>query len=211
MTEAEIEDLYAAIQRRYEFELPDFYRTLHSEGAFSSNDRYLAFFDCEWLTLRGIAEYEFYPWQHARRGGLVPFAVTGLHEAHCWRLDWAPAGEPPIVLLQDGGKAVCLAPNLCGYLYRLTIEAFAGRNDFAGDADVEDFCQTVDYLMPHFPHDWALRLMDLRRREWVIYSHRETRHTLSQAECDEVLATDLAFAQLDEVFVSDDDPGQCNG
>jgi len=110
-------DPYAEIKKRFGFELPEFYRTLATGGHLEyPEEKYIAFDDCEWLTLDAIAEYDFNPWEISADGGFVPFAITGRNEPYCCRLDWATGGEPPIVLGERSEKAVCRAPDLRGFL-----------------------------------------------------------------------------------------------
>src|SRR5262245_47764061 len=119
---------YEAVRRQYGFELPDAYRTLQGGGHFDvpPTDNYLTFYDCEWLPLCEIADYEFNKWEIASDGGFVPFAITGRHEPYCWRLDWTSGGEPPIVLCERCESGLCLAPDFRGFLYRMTLEALPG-------------------------------------------------------------------------------------
>src|SRR5262245_64311824 len=121
---------YVAIQQRYGFEMPEFYRKLQAQGHLSwPTENNLAFYDCEWLTLDAIAQHKFPEWEIASDGGFVPFAITGRGETYCWRLDWASGGEPPIVLCQRSEIALCLAPDFRAFLYRMALEAISGCND----------------------------------------------------------------------------------
>jgi hypothetical protein len=199
---------YEIIFGRYRFEIPETYRALHALGHFDipPTKDYLAFYDCEWLPLQEIAEYEFSKWSSASDGGFVPFAQTGRGEPYCWRLDWARGGEPPIVLCERCESGVCLAPDFRSFLYRMALEAFAGRNDFLGDAKVEQLYRAVDIIAPHLPDDWVRRLRDLRGGRWQrIEKHGGYLVVLPRQECDAIIAAELAFPHLNEEFIHDKD------
>jgi hypothetical protein len=195
-------DPYAPIKQRYGFDLPETYRVLQGQGHLALPwEKYLVFQDCEWLNLEDIAEYEFNDWEIASDGGYVPFAITARHEPYCWRLDWAAGGEPAIVLCEQGEKAVCLAPDLRGLLYRLALEAFGGRNAFSNSAQTKDLSRAVDIVTPLLPKPWADRLQELRRRPWK--KADDDLRVITWQECQDIIKSDLAFPHLDEKFIHD--------
>jgi hypothetical protein len=197
---------YAAIEQRYGFALPEIYRTLELRGHFSHRgpeENYLAFYDCEWLPMAAIAEYRFNDWEIATDGGFVPFAITGRHEPYCWRLDWAVGGEAPIVLCERCERAVCLAPDFRGFVYRMALEAFAGRNDFPGDAKVDELHRAVAILAPLLPEQWSARLLNLRGRSWQKDEKLGNLCVIPWQECEDIIAADLAFPHLNEAFIHD--------
>jgi hypothetical protein len=200
-------DEFEAIRRRYGFEMPETYRVLQSAGNFQPPlEKYLSFYDCEWLPLEEIANFQFNRWEIASDGGFVPFAMTGRHEPYCWRLDWAHGGEPPVVLCERCESARCLAPSFQGFLYRMALEAFAGRNDFLGDSKVDELVRAVNIIVPLLPGDWARRLRDLRdRQDWQTKQERAgcSLFLLAPDECKAILAVDLAFQHLNEEFIHD--------
>jgi hypothetical protein len=202
-----------AIRRRYSFELPDSFRALQALGHLEvsgspsgrprSTENYLAFYDCEWLPLEGIANYRFTPWTIAADGGFVPFAITGRDEPYCWRLDWSSGGEPAIVLVERCEDGVCLAPDFRAFLYRLALEAFAGRNDFLGDAKVDELNRAVEIVAPLLPPHWTRRLMDLRDRHWEHDKKRGNLLVLPWEECTAIIQQELSFSHLNERFIHD--------
>jgi hypothetical protein len=196
---------YEAIRLRYGFELPEPYRSLRDAGHLDAppSQNHLAFYDCEWLSLRAIAEYSFNEWEITGDGMFVPFAITGRHEPYCWRLDWESGAEPPIVLCERCESGICLAPDFRGFLYRMALEAFAGRNDFLGEAKVEELHQTVNILASLLPAHWAQQLRDLRGRPWQKDEKRGCLFILPQPECDAIIAAELTFPHLNEVFIHD--------
>jgi hypothetical protein len=201
---------YAAIEQRYGFAIPPTYRVLEGQGHFSYEqgaENYLAFYDCEWLPLEGIAHYDFNPWEIAVDGGFVPLAITGGHEPYCWRLDWATEGsEPPIVLCERSERATCLAPNFGGFLYRMALEAFAGRNDIPDTPKCKDeLYRAVDILAAVLPPAWTARLRDLRGKPWRKDEEHGNLVVISWQECQEIVRADLSFPHLDEKFIHDKD------
>lgn len=201
-------DEFKSIEQRYGFSLPPTYRQLESQGHFTTGrgcGDWLGFYDCEWLTLAGIANYEFHSWEIAVDGGFVPFAITGRHEPYCWRLDWAVEGsEPPIVICEQSEKAFCLAPNFNGFLYRLAIEAFAGRNDIGSNPKSKDeLLRAVDILTGILPAAWAARLDELSTRSWSKDDKSGNMLVISWAEGAQIIQADLAFPHLNEKFFHD--------
>jgi hypothetical protein len=197
-------DHYGAIEQRYGFVVPEVYRTLEAQGHLGLPWRnYLAFYDCEWLKLEKIVQYKFNDWEIAVDGGFVPFAITGRHEPYCWRLDWASGGEPPIVLCKACESGICLAPDLRGFLYRMAIEAFAGRNDFLGDARVDELRRAVDIIASLLPARWARQLRELQHGNWQKDEKRAYLFIIPPQECDIILAKELSFLHLNEEFIHD--------
>jgi hypothetical protein len=196
---------YEEIRRRYGFELPASYRALRRAGHFDipPTENCLAFYDCEWLPLRGIAKYTFNEWEITADGGFVPFAITGRREPYCWRLDWASGGEAPIVLCERSESGRCLAPDFRGFLYRTALEAFAGRNDFLGDAKVEELHRAVDIIAALLPARWKRQLRKLRDGVWQKDEQRRCLFVLPQEECERTIAAELSFPHLNEEFIHD--------
>lgn len=201
---------FASIEQRYGYSIPALYRQLDSQGRFDYRREprdWLSFYDCEWLSLERMATYEFNSWMIAADGGFVPFAITGRHEPYCWRMDWAVDGnEPPIVICEQSEKAICLAPNFGGFLYRLAIEAFAGRNDIASRPSSKDeLLSAVDILIGVLPPSWSARLLDLRTQPWKTDETSGNIAVLSWAEGGQIIRTDLSFPHLNERFIHDKD------
>jgi hypothetical protein len=201
---------YELIERRYGFTIPPMYRQLEAQGQCGyrrAQGNGLSFYDCEWLSLEGIATYKFNTWEIAVDGGFVPFAITGRHEPYCWRLDWATDGnEPPIVICERSETASCLAPNFGGFLYRMAIEAFAGRNDIGSTPRCKDeLLRAVDILAGVLPPAWSARLLDLRARPWRNDEKSGTMVVLSWAEGEQIIQADLSFPHLNEKFFHDKD------
>lgn len=201
-------DAYTEIEGRYGFALPPIYRTLQALGCFGDAGdltRWLGFYDCEWLSLPSIAQYSFNPWEIAVDGGFVPLAITGRGEPYCWRLDWAsPGEEPPIVLCERSEKATCLAPHLSGLLYRLALEAFAGRNDIGSTpAGKEELARNVETLSTVLPEPWAKRLLGFREMPWFKDKKSGTLLVILWNEAEQIIQADLAFPHLNEVFFHD--------
>lgn len=198
------------IEKRYGFALPPAYRRLESQGHFASRSdqgHSLSFYDCDWLPLEGIATYQFNSWEIAVDGGFVPFAITSRHEPYCWRLDWATDGdEPPIVLCERSEKAICLAPNFEGFLYRMAIEAFAGRNDIRASPKCKDeLLRAIEILAGMLPPAWSARLLDLQAKPWRNEEKSGNMVVLSWAEGEQIIQADLSFPHLNEKFVHDKD------
>src|SRR5262249_36771919 len=150
-------------------------------------------------TLDAIAQHKFPEWEIASDGGFVPFAITGRGETYCWRLDWASGGEQPIALCQRSEVALCLAPDFRPFLDRMALEAISGCNDFLGDAKVEDLHRAVKILAPLLPARWAGRLRDMVAGPW--HEERGDLYVLPRAECDAIIAAELAFPHLNEKFI----------
>lgn len=201
---------YESIEQRYGFAIPPAYRQLEAQGLFDyrrGQEGWLSFYDCEWLSLEGIATYKFNSWEIAVDGGFVPFAMTGRHEPYCWRLDWATVGnEPPIVICERSERAICLAPNFGGFLYRMAIEAFAGRNDIGSTPQCKDeLLRTVDILAAVLPSAWSARLLDLRAKPWRNDEETGSMVVLTWAEGEQIIQADLSFPHLNEKFCHDKD------
>lgn len=199
---------YESIERRYGFAIPPTYRQLEARGVLDHRrglEGQLGFYDCEWLSLEGIATYKFNSWEIAVDGGFVPFAITGSHEPYCWRLDWATDGnEPPIVICERSERAICLAPNFGGFLYRMAIEAFAGRNDIGANPQCKDeLLRAVDILVGVLPPAWSARLVELRTQPWRKEEKSGDMVVLSWVEGQQIIQADLSFSHLNEKFFHD--------
>ncbi|HND53470.1 MAG TPA: SMI1/KNR4 family protein [Pirellulaceae bacterium] len=203
---------YEPIEQRYGFPVPELYRSLKARGAFdhrrgAGDASRLQFYDFEWLEPDGIVDFKFNAWELAVDGGFVPFAITGRHEPYCWRLDWsADGGEPPVVVCERSEYAICLAPNFGGFLYRMAIEAFAGRNDMvATPSAAEELGRAVDLLVEVLPARWSARLSDLRGRSWRRDDKTGSMIVVPWEEAEQLIREDLAFTHLNEKFIHDKD------
>lgn len=201
---------YEKIQQRYGFALPQAYRDLQSQGRFDCGRvpcDCLEFRECEWLTLDGIAEYQFNRWEIAVDGGFVPFAMTARHEPYCWRLDWGTAAvEPPIVLCERSERATCLAPNFCGFLYRMAVEAFATGSDPGTAAESQSrLLRAVEILANVLPPTWSARLFELRSQSGRSDGITGSSPVLSWEEGQRILQADLSFPRWNETFIHDKD------
>ena len=194
---------YEKIEQQYGFATPPTYRQLEAQGHFDyrrDQADWLRFYDCEWLSLEGIATYKFNSWEIAVDGGFVPFAINGRHEPYCWRLDWATDGnEPPIVICERSERAICLAPNFGGFLYRMAVEAFAGRNDVGSNPTCKDeLWRAIDIIAGVLPPAWSARLLDLRSMPWRKDAKSGNMVVLSWAEGEQIIQADLSFPHLNE-------------
>jgi hypothetical protein len=201
-------DAVASIQERYNFTFPELYRTLRANGHFSPQPwkNYLSFDNCEWLTLDAIANYKFLDFQITSEGGFVPFGVSSRNDEWCWRLDWATDLEPPVVFCEWGETGFGYAPDFRGFLYRNAMEEFAGSNDFAtGSGKLADLQQAVAILSPHLPKTWGEQLQALAKHELNLWSRGNSGelYILPRRELEAIIADQLAFPHLNEVFMQD--------
>jgi len=198
---------YERIEQRYGFALPQSYQDLQSRGHFDFGRvpcDCLEFYECEWLSLDGIADYQFNRWEIAADGGFVPFAMTARHEPFCWRLDWgSETSEPPVVICERSERATCLAPSFCGFLYRMAVEAFAIRSELRTAA--ENRSRAVEILADVLPPAWSARLFELRSQSERTGGTTGSFPVLSWEEGQRILQADLSFPHWNETFIHDKD------
>ena len=111
-------ELFRSIEKRYDFALPQAFKTAWEAGW--AGDNYLALPDLEWLPLEEIAEYEFEDYQIS---GLVPFASTGGGDLWCWQPAFlGPDGPRVIECPHDCTEASVYAPDFRSFLYRRLLD-----------------------------------------------------------------------------------------
>lgn len=195
---------YDLIAARYGFVLPPLYRELQAAGCFDYKqpDKYIEFTDHQWLSLESIASHEFCKWQTNLQRFLVPFSHSARRDEWGWRLDWMSGEEPAIVFCERGLTGEGFAPNFRGFLYRMLLEEFSGTwvvenpEDEEGKAKIR---RAVDVVCPRLPQEWAQRIEGVSRLPWYI-DEDKTVCVYPRAECDRIVAMDLAFPHLDEAF-----------
>ncbi|MGO8671009.1 MAG: hypothetical protein ACLQVD_06570 [Capsulimonadaceae bacterium] len=107
-------DVRAQIEARFDFSLPDAYRTLSHSGAITTSHAFPMPTGLRWWSLSRIVEYE--------RGltdaaGFVPFADNEAGDLFAWWPEGQHSAGTPVVLLSPGGSATVLAPSFAGFLY----------------------------------------------------------------------------------------------
>ncbi len=193
-----------AIQQRYGFSLPELYLNLLSRGHFSVVpwDNYLSLSDCEWLSLPAIAEYKFLSFQIQSLGGFVPFAVTPRGDEYCWKLDWITSSEPAVVFCERGETGFGFAASFQGFLYRQTLEIFAGVGSPENEKGLRELRRSADILTPFLPSEWSGYVKELSAKplsEWQTGKFGE-KFLIAKAELQCILESQLAFEHLNERF-----------
>jgi hypothetical protein len=120
-----------AIERRWQFTLPEDYVRLYGRGVFEERERFVVngplrftFTDLSWLTLDQIAAFEPFEYQVP---GLVPFARSGRRDLWCWYPTLRHAAGAPVVFCPvDCDTAEVYAPDFTHFLYRRVLEEFGG-------------------------------------------------------------------------------------
>lgn len=200
-------DPIATIRQRYGFDLPELYRELLSMGRFSTTpwENYLNLHECEWLSLEEIANYEFLDFQITSDGGFVPFGVSAGRDEYCWRLDWATEAEPPVVFCERGESGFGYAPHFQGFLYRQSLEEFAGYGGPENERGLASLQRTVAILAPNLPGPWSGHLRELAEHkfaDWKKGKHGEL-YLVTKDELASVITEQLAFRHLNEPFLQD--------
>lgn len=196
-----------AIRKRYGFDFPASYRAMQEQGHFSTDpwENYLELQDCEWLPPEQIATYEFLDFQITSDGGFVPFAVSARRDEYCWRLDWASGSEPPVVLCERGESGFGYAPHFLGFLYRKTLEEFAGFGGVERERDLKRLRQAVNIVAPFLPAAWSAQLRELAERQWSEWTKGKYGEllVLARNELAALVSAQLAFPQLNQKFTLD--------
>jgi hypothetical protein len=208
-------DAFAAVQRRYNFRVPELYRTMSARGHFDpkNDDAWLTFTDFEWLTPQAIAEFQFLDWQAPYKTWFVPFAISGRHDQWGWRLDWADAGEPPVVFCEWGPEGYGHAPDFRAFLYRMLLEEFTGTCLLEDEDDEKGkrlLGRSIEFVLPHLPKAWAARLKKLAKLPW----QKDDDGTISaypRSKCQKIVSKDLAFPHLNEKFWQEEPPKTSQG
>jgi hypothetical protein len=199
----------AAIRQRYGFEFPELYQKLLTLGCFSTTpwDNYLDLPECEWLSLDKIATYKFLDFQITSDGGFVPLAITSRRDEYCWRLDWLAESEPPIVFCERGFG---YAPHFQGFLYRQTLETFAGFGSPENPRGLAKLQRTVSILAPHLSARWSSHLNELAKyhfADWKKGKQGEM-YLVEKNELSAAIIENLSFPHLNESFVLDKERAQ---
>lgn len=150
-------DLYASIEAKYGFAIPEEYRRMERLGWFDpkNRDTYLWIFETEWLRPEEILEYE--PLEHYKPG-FVPFAFDGGGSHWCW---W-PAEGVVVYCPHDYELGEVDAPDLLSSMYRRTLEYAAGG--FEQDEETEARAYLKDWaerLNTFFPSAWISTLNEI--------------------------------------------------
>lgn len=204
--------IYAEIEQRFGFYLPEDYRKMEQRGWFTSDgpgtwentlrpgDDYLWVPEMEWLSLADIQNHQF---QHDEQEYFVPFAFNGRGDHWCWWPGQTVNGITPILLCpHDSDTATLYAPHLLGAIYRNILEYAA--NGALEPSDLPDarkmFARWVTDLGPLFPPAWTQELEALREaplQSWMVHK-LECTGLLLPEEAHALIQDHLAFNGLDE-------------
>ncbi len=202
---------YELIEQRYGFAIPPTYRLLEAQGQLDyrrQQEDWLNFYDCEWLSLEGIATYQFNSWEIAVDGGFVPFAITGGHEPYCWRLGlghrWKRTADRDLRTIREGhlpGSKLQRVSCIAWQSRHLPAETTLSRPQSARTS----LSRAVDILAEVLPPIWSARLLDLRAKPWKHEEKSGSMAVLSWAEGEQIIQADLSFPHLNEKFFHDKD------
>lgn len=200
------------IEARYSFRLPPLYRELQAAGHFDHSlpDRCLEFTDHWWKSSKAIAEHEFCPWQSYTRNFFVPFSHSARRDEWGWRLDWVIGDEPAVVFCERGPEGRGFAPDFRGFLYRMLLEEFAGTwllENHRDENGKQMIGRAVKFICPHLPKEWSARIEKLSQQPWYT-GEQGSICVYARSDCDRVIAQDLAFPHLDEVFPQEAEDGR---
>lgn len=201
------EQLYARIEARFGFALPDEYRRMRARGWFTYDapasdaayrrpreQAYLWLFDMEWMPLADIdgGDELFFSFS---RGGLVPFAFAADASHWCWFPDRAARGVAPVVFCpRDCEDGQFYAPDLLGAMYRQILEFACNVSPDEEREAREHFARWLRDLVPLFPE---------RRQTTVARLAAAPLRgdgLLDDEEYESIVARDLAFPLLDTQF-----------
>ena len=198
--------MFDEIEKKYNFRIPDDYKSMHSRGFFSLekpahaydllDSKYVWVNEMEWLSLDEILNYEKDEWS---KDGFVPFAFNGAGEKWCWYPEYKSGNDVPIVLLPDGDTGEFYAQNFTQSLFRQIIDFIS----FSIDED--DFEEQIKYL-----RKWSSVFKEYFRDEWILEISKILQESSQNFEaleaniesdyCDKMVNKFLDFDKLDEEF-----------
>jgi len=198
-------DLYAEIERRFGFAVPEEYRRMRERGWFdSSKSTYLWLYEMEWMSLRDICGGDRLFFQFAK-SGLVPFAFTGGGDHWCWYPQYTADGVAPVVECpRDSEVGRFYAPSFLGAIYRQILDFACSQIAPAEESEArQHLMRWRDDLGPLMPGNWReavanLQSAPLRTAESI--SARAGKMLLTPDENEILVRRDLAFDHLDEEF-----------
>lgn len=192
------------IEARYRLKLPSDYLQLYEANRFTwfgvdKSPEYLSFTDLEWLTLDEIAEYKFLD----QIDGLVPFAISARRDEWSWRTDWNTGSEPSVVFCGRVDTGYGYAPHFKGALYRLFLEELSGTwiyQDHGRHGTIQQFRKYLQFFETLFPERWIQTLQELLPPDARLRKLPRSIGVVSSDITDAIIARDLAFDHLNEVF-----------
>lgn len=194
-------DLYAAIEAKYGFAIPEDYRRMERDGFFDlKNDAtYLQIHEMEWMRPDEILAHKPADFH---KPGFIPFAFTGGGDEWCW----CPAMDPKAVVScpRDDSFGTFDAPDFLGSIYRRCLDAALELTD----CDTEDECRgyyttCITKLARYFPPARIESLQSIAKAPILqLYQGKlPYRALLTRQDHDKLVAQDLAFPRLNEEFV----------
>jgi hypothetical protein len=210
--------IYERIAKRFAYELPKEYRSLHERGwltldrpassiSATPGDGYLFMHEMEWYGLEEIATFDFPEFYRPHLQGLVPFAFNGAGDYWCWQCDKTDEhGTRVLLCYHDTGSAVIFAPNFETALYRqaLAYATYWVGSDHVGLDEGRAYLHrwAID-LAAIFSPGWSKVISDLSTRQPVEWRDRQGRHTtlLSPEERRHIEVRDAKFNEMDSEII----------
>ena len=191
-------DLYAAIEAKYGFAIPEDYRRMERDGFFDlHNDAtYLYMHEMEWMRPDEILAHTPASFH---KPGFIPFAFTGASDEWCW----CPAMDPKAVVScpHDDMFGTFDAPDFLGSLYRRCLDA--ALEIYPDEAEVRgQYATWISSLANYFPPAWIETLQSIAEAPVIhLYNGKLPYEALlTHHDYDKLVARDLAFPRLNEQF-----------
>jgi hypothetical protein len=198
-------DLYAEIERRFSFALPEEYRRMRDRGWFGpSESTYLWLHEMEWMSLKDIRDGDPVFFQFTRPG-LIPFAFTGGRDHWCWYPEHMADGVAPVVECpRDSVIGRFYAPSFLGAIYRQILDFACWQITPAEESKARRHLKRwLDDLGPLMPDNWRKtigNLLSAPLRTIERLPGQINGVLLTFDECGMLVQRDLAFPKLDEEF-----------
>ncbi|HOR45393.1 MAG TPA: hypothetical protein PK624_11440 [Spirochaetota bacterium] len=201
------------------FDFPELFMEMDTEGCLTTENfidmnhletqKYLWFYDMEWLTVEKIRNFECPDYQSER---IVPFAKTGGGDLWGWHLDYLPT-LPVVYCPHDDDEGVFYAESFEAALFRHILE-FASQNNFCmtGGKSWEMTIENAKTLLKEwkkryfkwFKKEWNLEIDNLLNLEMKFYKPNKSNGfyvLITPEEADVLIDRYLKFDLLKQSFV----------
>lgn len=206
------EQLLAAIETRYGFQLPAVYRHAVTQGWIDSSvwEHYTPLFMGEWLTLQAILDYDFQAVDSDTpvNPGLVPFAQSPGGDPYCWYPARTINGEA-VVGYTEFGEFDCIQlrePGLLGFVYHDVLDQLCASCEYEDERTARhNLARWRATWFPLFPQQWQHELAAIPESANVKWTRtlksgfqEHGRSFLHPDTCDRIVSRDLHFEGINQ-------------